>query len=120
MSFDVAAFKSMYAGMATNDHVLLDIELSDGVGGYTVGATGVRAFVSGYRPQDIVDGSSLQANDTRCIILADDLPGGLRPLEKRDRIRLQTDGKAYSVVKWDVKTRRVGPTLLAAEAQLRG
>lgn len=119
MSFDLAAFKQMYATMATNDMVRVDIMLSDGVGGY-VTYPDIRAFVSGYRPQEVVPGGPIETNDTRCIILAEDLPADLRPLGRGDRILLQSDGKAYSVQRWDTKTRRVGTNLLAAEATLRG
>ena len=119
MSFTVSAFQDMYASMVPNDQVLVDLLVSNGADGYDE-YPGLRAYVMGYRPDEVIDGNSIELNDTRCIILAPDLPAGLRHLERRDRVRLQQDGKAYAVIRWDTKTRRVGSILLAVEAQLRG
>lgn len=117
--FDTQAFQTMYAAAFANDHVLIDILLSDGAGGYTE-TPGLRAWVSGYSPDEMVSGSSIETNDTKCIILGEDIPDGLRRLERKDRIRLQTDGKLYSIMAWDAKTRRVGDIVLAVNARLRG
>lgn len=117
--FDVSAFQTMYAASFANDHVLVDILLSDGTGGYN-STLGLRAFVSGYSPQEMVSGDSIQSNDTKCIILGEDLPDGMRRLERKDRIRLQADGKLYSIMAWDDKTRRIGDVVLAVNARLRG
>lgn len=79
---------------------------------------GVKAHVSAYRENDLVEGGPIQVGDLRLIIPADQIPDGVADLKQKDRI--QINGRDYAVMHWDAHTRSVGDQLIAVEARVRG
>jgi hypothetical protein len=78
----------------------------------------VEAHVSNLKESDLVADGPVRLGDLRLIIMYDDLPGGMRPLGKQDRIEIE--GKSYGVILWDTNSRTIAATKIAVEATVRG
>ena len=76
------------------------------------------AFVTSYRETDLVQGGSIEIGDLKVIINKEDLPTGLRDMERKDRIEIE--GRSYSVIHWDNETRSMGSEIVAIEVRVRG
>lgn len=78
----------------------------------------VEAHVSSLKEHDLVPDGPVRLGDLKLIILFSDIPAGMRPLGKQDRIRI--DGKDYGVIHWDTDSRSIQDTTIAVEATVRG
>ena len=78
----------------------------------------ITAYVTNYQERDLVAGSSVDVGDLKVIILSENLPDDLEPLDQKDRIEI--DGRAYGVMNWDDYSRKVGETPVAVEVRVRG
>jgi hypothetical protein len=85
--------------------------------GYTDHA-GVKAHISKYQEQDLVENGPINVGDLRLIIPAEEIPDGVADLKQKDRI--QINGRDYAVMHWDAHTRSVGDQLIAVKARVRG
>ena len=117
MSFSSSnAYRSVYARFAADLGITVTVRVNNGTGFDDY--PNIRAFKRNHDPADLIAGGVLQTNDVDLIILAEDLPGGLRPLERKDRITLD-DGKDYAVIEWDHNTRTIGSGDVAVNATVR-
>jgi hypothetical protein len=116
MAFSAAQYKAMYNRFLGNMAKTVTLRYNNGVD-YDV-YTGVLAYVTRYREADLVPGGSIEIGDLRLIIPTDNMPAGLRNMERKDRIDI--DGRNYSVIHYDTETRAMGPDSVAIEITIRG
>ena len=78
----------------------------------------VRCRVVGYEAEELV--GTIQQGDRKVIAYADDVTeaGMVLPLTANDKMIVR--GKELAIVQADHDTRKIGPTLIAIEIQVRG
>ncbi|MCA0944494.1 hypothetical protein LCM08_06195 [Salipiger pacificus] len=76
----------------------------------------VPAMVRGFSLDELV--GDVQLGDVKVLILADDLPEGVKLRSRRDRLRI--NGEVYGVIVADPNTRAIAGQTIAWEIQARG
>ena len=114
--FSVSDYLALYNRILKPLAQPVDILLNNGTG-FDAPIT-VQAHVSTLKEHDLVVGGPVLVGDLKLIILYSDLPAGMRPLGKQDRIHIT--GKDYGVILWDTDSRSIQEVTIAVEATVRG